>query len=149
MVSPSEIEAYLHGHIPLSAAMGVTVESADAEAVVLAAPLEPNINHRETVFGGSATALAILAAWTLLYLRLRAEGLDNRLVIQHHDMDYETPATGPFRARAALDEPGDWERFTRTLERRGRGRIALAATLEQDGTRVGRLWGTFVALGAD
>ena len=56
------LENYLHEHIPLSKAMGVTVRSVSGEAVTLAAPLAPNINHRETVFGGSASALAILAA---------------------------------------------------------------------------------------
>lgn len=145
-MTPTEIEAYLHQHIPLSAAMAVAVASADTDEVVLSAPLEPNINHRETVFGGSATALAVLAAWTLVHLRLRAEDFASRLVIQRHSMDYEAPATGRFSARAALDEAVEWERFTRTLVRRGRARITLSATIEQEGTRVGRLAATFVAV---
>ena len=56
------IQDYLHEHIPLSKAMGATVLKVDLSGVVLSAPLEPNINHRETVFGGSASSLAILAA---------------------------------------------------------------------------------------
>jgi thioesterase domain-containing protein len=62
-MTPIELERYLHEHIPLSHAMRVGVVTVDAGTVVLRAPLEPNINHRETVFGGSASALAILAAW--------------------------------------------------------------------------------------
>jgi thioesterase domain-containing protein len=58
-----ELEDYLHVHIPLSAAMQVAVVAVDASGVTLAAPLAPNINHRDTVFGGSASAVAILAAW--------------------------------------------------------------------------------------
>jgi hypothetical protein len=49
------LEQYLHEHIPLSAAMGVKVVQADPQCVVLTAPLAPNINHRDTVFGGSAS----------------------------------------------------------------------------------------------
>ena len=67
---PDQLERYLHEHIPLSKAMGVSVLSVGEEAVTLRAPLAPNINHRETVFGGSASALAILAAWSLLHTRL-------------------------------------------------------------------------------
>ena len=48
--------------MPLSQAMQVTVVEASFQQVVLTAPLAPNINHRETVFGGSASAVAILAA---------------------------------------------------------------------------------------
>src|SRR5581483_6434170 len=66
-----EIEQYLHRHIPLSAAMGVRVRAASPERVELAAPLAPNINHHETLFGGSGAAIATLSAWTLVNIRLR------------------------------------------------------------------------------
>ena len=68
--------------------MEVTVVEASPHQVVLSAPLAPNINHRDTVFGGSASAVAILAAWSMLHLRLSAEGLGSRLVIQRNTMDY-------------------------------------------------------------
>jgi thioesterase domain-containing protein len=71
----TEIKTYLYEHIPLSKAMEVDVVDASVDKVVLRAPLAPNINHRATVFGGSASALAILAAWTLLYVRLQQESL--------------------------------------------------------------------------
>ncbi|MET0363375.1 MAG: YiiD C-terminal domain-containing protein, partial [Sphingobium sp.] len=47
------LQAYLHRQIPLSAAMQVSVQSAALESVTLSAPLEPNINHKSTAFGGS------------------------------------------------------------------------------------------------
>lgn len=61
-----ELDHYLHEHIPLSQDMGVEVVVADWNSVTLRAPLAPNINHRETVFGGSASAVAIPAAWALI-----------------------------------------------------------------------------------
>lgn len=73
-MTPRELETYLHAHIPLSLAMRVSVEEASPQLVVLGAPLLPNTNHRGTVFGGSASALAILAAWALLHTRLTTEG---------------------------------------------------------------------------
>jgi thioesterase domain-containing protein len=63
-MSPAELQDHLHAHILLTRAMQVSVVSFAPRAVVLAAPLEPNINHRDTVFGGSASALAMLPAWS-------------------------------------------------------------------------------------
>ncbi|WP_436054037.1 YiiD C-terminal domain-containing protein [Phenylobacterium sp. LjRoot225] len=45
----------------MSKAMQVEVIAAKTDATILRAPLEPNINHRETAFGGSVSALAILS----------------------------------------------------------------------------------------
>jgi len=148
--SAQQLEHYLHEHIPLSRAMAVSVLAVSREQVRLAAPLAPNINHRDTVFGGSAAALAMLAAWSLLHTRLAAEGRAARLVIQRNTMEYERPIAGDFSARAALEEPGRWQQFTDTLARRGRARIGVTALLEYSGAIAGRLSGQFVALaGAD
>lgn len=108
----TEVEKYLHEHIPLSKDMKVMVVSVDADAVVLQAPLEPNINHRETVFGGSASALAILAAWSLLYVRLREDGVEARLVIQRNTMEYHKPIFGEFSAKSSIEQAETWPRFT-------------------------------------
>ena len=145
-MNASALEAYLHGHIPLSAAMQVSVDAVAADSVTLRAPLAPNINHRETVFGGSASAVAILAAWSLLHTRLLADGIAARLVIQSNTMDYDAPILGEFTARSALEAPDQWPRFTRTLARMGRARTHAVVALESDGKVVGRLTGEFVAL---
>ncbi|MEO8022713.1 YiiD C-terminal domain-containing protein [Polaromonas sp.] len=146
-MSPSNLEHYLHAHIPLSKAMQVSVVQASPREVVLSAPLAPNINHRETVFGGSASALAILAAWSLLHTRLEAEGLASRLVIQRNTMQYEQPIVGSFTATAAA--PGDqaWHQFLRVFKRKGKARITVASVLHFGGVVAGRLEGEFVALG--
>jgi thioesterase domain-containing protein len=146
-VDADELQQYLHEHIPLSKAMEVSVVSVETDAVVLRAPLAPNINHRETVFGGSASALAILAAWCLLHTRLRGEGIATRLVIQRNTMEYDLPVAGAFTARSQLEENEGWQKFTRTLARRGKARVTVLSVLEHAGQVVGRLTGEFVALG--
>jgi thioesterase domain-containing protein len=147
-VTPAELQLYLRESIPLSRAMEVSVVSVTADSVMLSAPLAPNINHRETAFGGSMSALAILAAWSLLLTRLKDEGLDARLVIQRNEMAYERPIQGEFTARSALADPEQWQQFCRMLTRKGRARIALTAVIESAGQVAGRLSGEFVALGA-
>ena len=145
----SELETYLHDHIPLSRAMAVRVVSLADSKVVLGAPLGPNINHRDTVFGGSASALAILSAWSLLHLRLTAAGQPSRVVIQRNSMDYLVPIAGDFTATATLDPDGGWDGFLKLLIRRGLARITVGAELEYRGQIAGRLSGEFVAFGKD
>ncbi len=145
-MTPTELESYLHDHIPLSAAMGVRVVLANEDSIVLSAPLAPNINHRDTVFGGSASALAILAAWSLVHVRLAQAGLSCRIVIHHNSVDYDAPLLGGFTATSRLAEPESWGRFARTLERRGKARVSVVCTLEGDGAVCGRFKGDFVVM---
>ena len=146
-MSPGDLEHYLHAHIPLSKAMQVSVVQVSPEEVVLGAPLAPNINHRDTVFGGSASVLAILAAWSLLHTLLGAEGLASRLVIQRNTMSYEQPIVGTFTATATAPDAVAWARFLRVFKRMGKARITVASVLHFEGTVAGRLEGEFVALG--
>lgn len=141
------LQSYLHEHIPLSKAMQVEVAAVQATRVTLRAPLEPNINHRETAFGGSVSALAILSAWSFLHTRLRAEEVECQLVIQRNTMDYDLPIAGLFSATATLCDPEDWARFIRMLARKGRSRITVASVLEFEERNVGRFSGEFVAIG--
>src|SRR5690606_25980087 len=107
-----------------------------------------NINHRETAFGGSMSALAILSAWSLLHVRLTAGGYESRLVIQRNTMSYGKPVLGYFTAHAKAPEAAQWQAFTRMLERKGLGRIAVSSVLLHEGDEVGRFEGEFVALGS-
>jgi thioesterase domain-containing protein len=146
-VQPPELAQYIHAHIPLSKAMGVSVVAIADDTVTLQAPLEPNLNHRRTVFGGSASALALLASWALLHVRLQSEGIADRLVIQRNLMEYQHPIDGEFTARSMLERPDAWVPFTDMLARRGKARITVLAVLEHMGRVAGRFSGRFVALG--
>src|SRR5262245_43499132 len=113
-----ELQAFLHSHIPISQAMGVEVLQAGSDCVRLTAPLAPNINHRETVFGGSASAVAILSAWSLIYIRLRAEGIKSRIVIQQNTMRYEQPIVAQFTTQSVVQNIDAWPRFLDMLRRK-------------------------------
>jgi thioesterase domain-containing protein len=141
-----ELEHYLREHIPISKAMGVEVVEAESNGVTLRAPLAPNINHRETVFGGSASAVAILAAWSLLYVRLQLEHVNCRIVIQRNTMNYARPIVDAFVASSTIQDSLTWEKFVKTLKRKNRARISVPAILSCNGEHVGEFEGDFVAL---
>lgn len=141
-----ELEDYLHAHIPITAAMQVRVVAWEGDSVTLAAPLAPNINHRETVFGGSASTLCILSAWALIHGRMRQlEGTAPRIVIQRNTMEYLKPIQGEFEATCRLPDDAAWPRFLRSYERKGLARLILQSQLTSAGEKVGKFEGAFVA----
>jgi thioesterase domain-containing protein len=145
-VSPAELQDYLRTRIPLAGAMGVEVRSLGDAGVELFAPLAPNTNHRDTVFGGSASAVAILAAWSALHVRMRSVGLEGRIVIHSNTMQYERPIVAGFTARATPPSPADWEKLAATLQRGRMARARVAASLHCEGEHVGRLEAQFAVV---
>ncbi|WP_445678690.1 YiiD C-terminal domain-containing protein [Radicibacter daui] len=145
---PEELEAYLHEHIPLTAAMAISAVAVSEGSVWLRAPLAPNINHHETFFGGSASALAIVSAWSLLHVRLRLGGLASNVVIRRNTMSYLAPVTGTADAISFVEDEAAWEPFLEQLRRKGRARVSIGAELKFEDRVCGRLEGEFVALGS-
>lgn len=146
MTVPSDVEAYLHRHIPISHVMGVRVVTVGADGVRLAAPLRPNLNHQSTAFGGSISSLAILAAWTVAHVGLREAGHPATVVIQRSSVEYLKPVHGEMEAFCPIPDPATWRRFVGGVQRRGRGRVRLSAEVHSDGAIVAAFDGLYVAL---
>jgi thioesterase domain-containing protein len=145
-----ETTRYLHEHIPLTLHLGAVVEAYDGTSIRVTAPLAPNLNHRSTAFGGSLSALGILAGWTLLHLNLRQQGIEARLVIQRSEFDFDDPVVDrDFTATSTLPEPADWQRFVTTLHRRRRARVRVRGEIQSAAGTGGRFEGVYVALRLD
>lgn len=140
-----DLETYLHEQIPLTKAMGVSVRSVTSGTVTLAAPLAPNINPKGTGFGGSASTLCILAAWSTLHARLIDAGLTTEIVIHTNTMEYQRPIHGEFVATGAVSAEADWPGFLKTLESRKKARVEVEAALSCGDEAVGKFRGRFVA----
>ena len=145
----ADLEQYLHEHIPVSHAMGISVVTASTDEVELRAALAPNVNHRNTAFGGSVAALAILAGWSLLRIGLDGHIPIPQIVIQRSTMEYSAPVLADFDAVCRRPSDAAWQRFMSAFTRRGRGRLSLAVDVLCDGNPVGHLTGVFVAMDAD
>ena len=145
---PEVLGAYLHEHIPISRAMGITVAEACYDHVELAAPIRQNINHQSTVFGGSAAAVAIPAGWSLVHVRLTGIGSDGGIVIQRTSVEYLHPIEDDFTAVALAPDESVWSRFVKTLERRGRGRLTVDVELRIGEEVLGTCRGDYVVLPA-
>lgn len=147
-LSPNKLlESYLLEQIPITSAMGVVVEKASSEQIILTAPLSNNINHKKTVFGGSLHAVATLACWSLVHVNLTKLYSDNfQIVIARSEIDYLAPVTLDFKAECRKPDPMDWDRFIKTLEKRKKARINLSATVYQHDRLCVDYSGVFVVL---
>lgn len=143
-----ELESTLHGEIPISRAMGVTVVSWDGRALVLHAPLRENLNHKRTAFGGSLSAVAMLAGWGWLWLFLRERELAAKVVIKENTVAYLRPVASDFEAVCRRPEATALERFLAMLARRGMAQIGLACEIRPagGGQTAATFRGTYAAL---
>jgi len=123
----NQLQEYLYAHIPISQAIGIKVEQADTENVLLSAPFSNNINHKKTVFGGSLHAVLTLACWSLLYVKLKSVQIDAQIVITKSDVDYLAPVDSDFKAECFAPGDAEWKRFLKILQAKGKARIKLSA----------------------
>lgn len=128
-----KLKDFFVDHLPITQFMGLEVESYDGEELVLTAPLAPNINDKQTAFGGSLYNAAVMACWGLAYLKTQEAGLKCNQVVAGGDVKYIAPVTG--RIRAVCKSPGDDEiaHFLDHFQRKGRARINLDAEITSDG----------------
>ena len=98
------------------------------------------------MFGGSASALAILAAWSLLYVRLQAGGMGKRVVIHSNTMEYTNPILGDFRAVALPPDEAAWKKLLAAPRRNRMARITVRSRFECSGTDVGGFGSEFVVM---
>lgn len=146
MMTATELEHYLHTYLPLTNAMQVSVLSTAADKLVLQAPLAPNINPHQTVFGGSLAAIGTLAAWCLVYTHLAQASIKNNLVIRRSSLEYERAIASDFTATAHFVDEAQRAAFIPTLLETGKARIEVQTALATDAKVGVRFQGEFVAL---
>jgi thioesterase domain-containing protein len=133
----------IRDEFPLARHIGIEVEHAADDRLVLSAPFEPNANHNGSAFGGSQFCIAVLTgwAWATRYLAARQVAAD--AVIQESNIRYLAPAYGPLRAILQPPLPEAVERFRRMLRRAARGRIRLSVDVHDGAKLVTRFHGVF------
>jgi thioesterase domain-containing protein len=139
-----ETEDYLHEQIPITRQMGIRLTSFDSEKLVLTAPLEPNHNHLGTAFGGSLSAIATLAGYSLLWLELGDR--DSHVVVKSSSMNYLHPVRGEIRAICGRIDAVTLDRFKKKFARTGKAGLEIAVTIEENDRVCMDFKGVFVAI---
>lgn len=145
-VNLKEVLDYVQEHIPITVHLGAAIPRYDGSSLTVTAPLAENLNHRQSAFGGSLSAIAILSGWALLFVKLRELGIRSRLVIQKTEFDFLAPVTDDFESLSRLPTEQKYDRFIKMLTTKGRARLVVESEVTCDGQLCGTHKGTFVAV---
>lgn len=139
-----ELTQLLHSEIPMSQALGVKCDNYKDHQLTISAPLAPNINHKNTAFGGSLYSVAVICGWALINLTLREHGLQGQVVIYHSDIKYQSPVNDDFYA--VSHSPGKLtdSNFFQTLSRKGLRSIDLQVDVISQGEVRATFMGKYV-----
>lgn len=140
-----ELQKFVRSKIPLAEFMQVAVIAAEPDSVKVGAPIEPNSNVHSTLFGGSATAIGLIAAWCLVFQRMQQDALGSNLVVIRQTTTYLRPVTAAFTAAAKFENETVWSDFVAALRRKGRARLFVTALIQQDGEIGARIEAEFAA----
>ncbi|MFL5661766.1 MAG: YiiD C-terminal domain-containing protein [Ktedonobacteraceae bacterium] len=140
------LQQTLSQEIPITEHLGIAVEGYDGKCLTLIAPLEQNVNHKQTAFGGSLNALLTLAGWGLLWLLLKEHNLEAEIVIQESVISYLLPVTRDFSACCRQPGPAAIAAFENTLRKKGKARLELYAEIYEAGALATTFKGRYVAL---
>lgn len=139
----TKLQQLLYKHIPLAQHMGVIIERFDGQNFSLTAPLEPNINDKDTAFGGSLYSIAVLCGWGMLQMKCLEAKLKVETVIHKAQVKYLIPVTGNFIAKTSIDE-NEWELILPILREGKKIRIPLNVEIFCDGEKVLSFIGKYV-----
>jgi len=144
MSSTISLQSILHTEIPLTRKMKISVVRCDAKLVELSAPLEPNINHKCTAFGGSLYSVAVLCGWGFIFNQMQLNNLSGHIVIQHSEVDYRLPVDGEIRAVCELHDQAVLQLFIKTFSRKNKARIKLQINIIYNGEKAMQFIGHYV-----
>jgi thioesterase domain-containing protein len=140
------LQQTLAQEIPITEHLGIAVGGYDGKCLTLVAPLEQNVNHKQTAFGGSLNAVLTLAGWGLLWLLLKEHNIEAEIVIQESTISYLLPVTRDFSACCRQPGPAAIAAFENTLRKKGKARLELYAEIDEAGAVATAFKGRYVAL---
>lgn len=121
------IQETIELEIPIVKKMGVDIVEFHDYSCTATAPLDPNHNHKNTVFGGSLYATCTAVGYALMYaLQVKEKFHDYDLVIGEGSIRYILPVDSDFFITASI-EPADWKIFTEKVSKNGFGKIPIIA----------------------
>jgi len=123
------LEAVLHTDIPLTNHIGITVGELTETSLSLHAPLESNINHKSTAFGGSIYSVSVLSGWGLIYSIMQQHHLTGHIVIQESNTKFIKPVTTDITAKCCFDDMVQCQKFLNMYKRKGIARIRLESRI--------------------
>ena len=142
----TQLSTFFETHLPITQFMKMDVESYDGQTLILRAPLAPNINDKQTAFGGSLYNAAVMACWGMAYLKTLEAGIHCNQVVTKGSIEYKAPVHGDIRAICNAPSNEVLDQFIDHFKHKGRSRITLNAVIECSGKTAVEFEGTYAIL---
>lgn len=139
----NELAATWRSDIPLTAAMGIRVESYDGLTLAVRAPLDPNRNLHGTVFAGSLFSACALTGWGAIWLAVRERGHDGVIFAAESRIQFRKAVAGDLVCRCTPDA-AVLRAGLETFEATGRASFDVECTIDHDGKRAVAFTGRYV-----
>jgi thioesterase domain-containing protein len=143
-VNPNDLrrtEEFLRAKIPVTRAMGIRVV-AHGDTFAIEAPVALNYNHLHTAFGGSINAVATLAAYAFVWLRL---GDAAHVVVRESTIRFLRPIRETIRAYCKEPTADELRIFYSALSDNAKATMRLGVVIQENETVAADFSGTFVA----
>ncbi len=132
----NKLQTFLYEEIPLTEKMGLTLVNFSDDELLVNAPLDLNINDKSTVFGGSSSALMIIAAWSLIKLNCEKHNIDADIVIHKNETTWQKAMSVDLILKARFHQPYPFEEIKTTIESGKHKRIECSITLEDHEAKI-------------
>ncbi|MEY8248667.1 MAG: thioesterase domain-containing protein [Bermanella sp.] len=129
----AQLTQFFRSHLPITQFMEMDVESYDGQTLILRAPLAPNINDKQTAFGGSLYNASVMACWGMLYLKTLEANIVCNQVVAKGTIEYKAPVRGEIRAVCQVPAPEALEKMLQDFANKGRARLTLQSSIECSG----------------
>ena len=119
---------YLKQHVPLTCHIDIQAGQQGEDWFELSAPLTPNLNDKQTAFGGTLAALCTLSGWCAVSSLCRDHQLEVDIAVLESHIRYRLPVTAdPIVARARLPDDDHRAAFLQKLVDDGAARLEVEA----------------------
>lgn len=147
-VDREKLQRYIEENIPIVKDMGFVVEDIEDERIVVSGEYCRHINHTKSVFGGSISSVMTLAGWGRVRILIEEFDPLATVVIKSNSTEFIRPVTEDYLVYTGPIDGKRIDKFRKTYEKFGRGRIEVEAFLTHRGSHevLARFKGEFVAL---
>ena len=118
---------FLTEHLPLARAAGIKVDDYDGNCLEVSAPLENNINDKQTAFGGSLYNVCVIAAWGMTDLKAKELGLSGDIVIAKGEINYLRPLRSRLIAKSFSPDKAMLEKAAQAYQTKGKAVFTVSA----------------------
>jgi thioesterase domain-containing protein len=139
------LEEFLYSSIPVVKSLQLAVNESD-DSIEFTIPLEPNINHAGSIFGGSLASLSALAGFGAIISRVKKLGINARVLIVENSNRYRRPADSTASCQITSEVLDNIEKEVAAINEGSRGRITLELTITAGDTQAVKSTGVYVVI---